>query len=53
MDTIRLYARDKHVVWGSIKENGAVSNDECGGICNSVFNGEAVGELYMANEYIY
>ena len=52
MDTQMLYTRDKHVARGSIKEHGAISNDECKRLCNSVVNGEALGEVYMANEYI-
>ena len=48
MATLRLYTRDKHVVWNSITDHSAaISNDECESLRNSVFNGEAVGGGYI------
>ena len=52
MDTLRLYIRDKHAVWGSLREHGDISNDERKRLCNAVFSGGAVAEKYMANAYI-
>ena len=52
METLRVYKGDKHVVWGSIKDHGDVRNGARKRLCISVSNGEAVGEVYMAHEYI-
>ena len=52
MDTTRLYIRDKHAVWNSLREHADISNDECKRLRNAVFSGETVAETYMANAYI-
>ena len=52
MDTLRLYITDKRAIWNSINESSSLSDDECKQLCNAVFNGEAVEDAYMSNNYL-
>ena len=53
MDTLRLYLRDRRLIWNSMEEmNNCLINSDCKQLRNVVFNGGVIEERYMDNAYV-